>query len=198
MKLQFRLIRLSYRWPNSPELFTNWYAVLEPTPLRVKIFNHKHAQLLEYCSHLRGGNARVGGRFFLSRGLPKKYFAMFLCLRIEKLPSIPFTFDVACRTVVPKYQLYLIYFRREASRFFFALEGHVRIKYRVIVEKADSSSIPNAENRLHIRADSHLADLFVEIWNKIFKVERRSKTYSLFVILKHEDLVCEFPSYINV
>ncbi|KAL8131582.1 hypothetical protein AgCh_007496 [Apium graveolens] len=79
--------------------------------------------------------------------------------------------------------------RREASRFFFALEGHVRIKYRVIVEKADSSSIPNAENRLHIRADSHLADLFVEIWNKIFKVERRSKTYSLFVILKHEDLV---------
>ncbi|XP_074370376.1 uncharacterized protein LOC141711668 isoform X2 [Apium graveolens] len=185
MKLQFRLIRLSYRWPNSPELFTNWYAVLEPTPLRVKIFNHKHAQLLEYCSHLRGGNARVGGRFFLSRGLPKKYFAMFLCLRIEKLPSIPFTFD------------------KRGKQVFFCIRGTCpdkipRKKLLVIVEKADSSSIPNAENRLHIRADSHLADLFVEIWNKIFKVERRSKTYSLFVILKHEDLVCEFPSYINV
>ncbi|XP_074349795.1 uncharacterized protein LOC141689413 [Apium graveolens] len=62
-------------------------------------------------------------------------------------------------------------------------------KIPVIVEKAGSSQIPYALKRLDIRADSNLADLFVAIWNKIFKVERGSKTYSLFMILKHKDPV---------
>ncbi|KAL6570010.1 hypothetical protein OROMI_014524 [Orobanche minor] len=59
----------------------------------------------------------------------------------------------------------------------------------VIVQKADGSQIPYAKNKLHIPADSNLADLFVEVWKQIFRVKLESKTYSLFMLLKYKDPV---------
>lgn len=49
--------------------------------------------------------------------------------------------------------------------------------------------------RLYIRADSNLADLFVAIWNQIFKIKVGTKKYALFMLLKYKNPVCECPLY---